>query len=97
MRILEARRAKQGLDLAQQHQPDLIVLDLEVEGSVPQAVPADFQSATCAGSPPIIVLGSARRTSTVPAAGEFVSKPYHYGPLVRRIEQLLAAPNARAA
>ena len=97
MKIFEARRAKQGLDLSQRHQVDLVVLDLEVEESTRETIPADFQSATDANSPSIIVLGSARHRTPVPPAGEFVSKPYHYAPLVHKIEQLLASPNKRAA
>jgi hypothetical protein len=38
---------------------------------------------------PLLLLGNARRTRQVFPAGQFVAKPYHYGPLIRKIEQLL--------
>jgi DNA-binding response OmpR family regulator len=86
LRILEASQAREGLELARQHQPDLIVLDLELDSS-----PPEFPSELAAQSPhptPLVLLGSARRRAG-PHVGEFVAKPYHYAPLVRRIEQLL--------
>ena len=38
----------------------------------------------------MILLGKVRRNAaaTVPR-GEFFAKPYHYGPLIRRIEEIL--------
>jgi hypothetical protein len=36
----------------------------------------------------MVLLGSARRAGTSPS-GEFVAKPYHYAPLILKIEQLL--------
>ena len=86
LRILEASQRDEGLELARQHQPDLIVLDLELDG---EAAPAAHEFA--AQSPqatPLVVLGSARRRGAS-RVGEFISKPYHYAPLIRKIEQLL--------
>ena len=100
LRILAADRAGQGLELAQQHQPDLIVLDLETDGSTPEAIYAPFANQSRRRQTPLVLLGTLRDNSTGPAAGEFVSKPYHYGPLIRRIEELVIATGhslARAA
>jgi CheY-like chemotaxis protein len=41
--------------------------------------------------PRMILLGNLRRRRGLPSQGEFVSKPYHYGPLIRKIEELLAS------
>ena len=106
MRTLSAGQTTLGLELAHLHRPDLIVLDLEVENSRPEDVHAQFfQDPQIAGIP-MVMLGSMRLTSEDspdrqnPAQEGFVSKPYHYGPLIRRIEQLLATagqPLARSA
>jgi CheY-like chemotaxis protein len=106
MRTLSAGQTTLGLELAHLHRPDLIVLDLEVENSRPEDVHAQFSQDPQVTGTPIVMLGSMRLTSEdFPdrknlAQEGFVSKPYHYGPLIRRIEQLLASagqPLARSA
>ncbi|MHB1037741.1 MAG: response regulator [Pirellulales bacterium] len=88
MEIFEASRAEQGLELARRHRPDLIVLDMEMETGSVEGISAGFEAASDARQTPMVLLGNARRR--VGAANrEFVSKPYHYGPLIRRIEELL--------
>lgn len=87
VRILEASAPQEGLDLARQHQPDLIVLDLELDSSPPE-LPHELASHATHATP-LVLLGTARRRKSHPHVGEFVAKPYHYAPLVRRIEQLL--------
>jgi hypothetical protein len=100
LRTLQAGRAEKGLELARQHRPDLIVLDLDLDAAAAEqfsAIPCD---ANCdAGgtpapqSPPyepqLVLLGSLRRLGHRLPGGEFVAKPYHYGPLIRKIEELL--------
>jgi DNA-binding response OmpR family regulator len=90
VRILSARRARQGLELARTHHPDLIVLDLEVEEAAlgEGELSAWFAGQSRADPAPLVILGTARRRDPL-LQGEFVAKPYHYGPLVRRIEELL--------
>lgn len=89
VQILAASQPRQGLALAREHRPDVIVLDLECE-------PPDLASESgcaaefLAGDTPLVLLGSARRHATQRSGVEFVSKPYHYAPLIRRIEELLA-------
>jgi DNA-binding response OmpR family regulator len=87
VRILEASQPREGLELARQHQPDLIVLDLELDSSPPE-FPSEL-AAQATHPTPLVLLGSARRKAAGRHVGEFVAKPYHYAPLVRRIEQLL--------
>jgi len=88
LRILSAGQATAGLELARQHHPDLIVLDLESADGENGDVPADFASQTNRDQAPLVVLGTLKRRQR-PAEGEFVPKPYHFGPLIRRIEELL--------
>ncbi len=91
-RVLEARRATDGLELARSCHPDLIVVD----GETPHG-DEDWKELSAAArrrSTPLVVLGSARLHAAALPAGEFVDKPYHYAPLIRRIEGLLAGPGA---
>ena len=84
--VLEADTAGDGLELARQHHPDLIVLDLEVDTMPDAGLSDQFAAQSQADASSLIVLGTARRTT---GPGEFIAKPYHYGPLIRKIEGLL--------
>jgi DNA-binding response OmpR family regulator len=83
--VLEADAAGLGLEMARCHHPDLIILDLEVDTTPDATWPERFERQSRDDAASLIVLGTIRRTG----CGEFVSKPYHYGPLIRRIEELL--------
>jgi CheY-like chemotaxis protein len=86
--IFEADAAQAGLELARQHQPDVIVLDLEAEPA-DAAWPDRYDAASPGNRPSLIVLGKARRDESLPA-GQIIAKPYHFAPLVQKIEQLAA-------
>src|SRR3990172_8707081 len=90
-KILSASRAERGLELAQRHRPDVIVLDLELSKTSPEELCAPFARQSEVFPTHLVVLGSMRRCQGGQLSGEFVAKPYHYGPLIRRIEQLLEA------
>jgi CheY-like chemotaxis protein len=87
-RIFATDAAQDGIDLARRHRPDLIVLDLELDDSDPENLYAPFaqQCGTEGGS--LVALGSIRRDARL-GGGEFVPKPYYYGPLIRKIEEIL--------
>ena len=87
---MAASQAKQGLALAQQHHPDLIVLDLEIDPCGPDEVAAPFAEQSRTDHASLVLLGSVRRRQPLPQ-GEYVAKPYHYAPLIRRIEEILSA------
>ncbi len=101
MRIFEAARADDGLALARSCHPDLIVLDLETAPAGDGPAAAEFAAVADGRQAPLVLLGSVRRTagqassgtpagSGAPArAGQFVAKPYHYRPLILKIERLL--------
>ena len=98
LQILSAGRARAGLELARRHHPDLIVLDLELDDSGPDDVSAGFAEQSRTSHTPLVILGSMRRNRACVSEGEFVPKPYHYGPLIRRIEELLGTtPQAPAS
>jgi CheY-like chemotaxis protein len=88
VRTFSASGATQGLEMARRHHPDLIVLDIEGEGAGMDALSASLAEHSRSEHAPLVLLGSIRRGKP-PADGEFVAKPYHYGPLVRKIEELL--------
>ena len=93
VRIFSANRAGPGLELAERHHPDLIVLDLELDGVGPRnhgnPSAEQFAEQSRAYNTSLVMLGTVRRDADDLPEGEFVAKPYHYGPLVRRIEELL--------
>ncbi|NIL96058.1 MAG: response regulator [Planctomycetales bacterium] len=90
--ILEASRPAHGLALARQHQPRVVVLDLEIAQSAQRQLCEDFAQQASHDPPILVVIGTAGRAYPPPQNGsaeQVVSKPYHYGPLVRKIEQLV--------
>jgi len=90
MQTMAASHAKQGLALARQHHPDLIVLDLEIDPSGPDEVAAPFAEQSRIDHAALVLLGSVRRRQPL-SPGEYVTKPYHYAPLIRKIEEILSA------
>ncbi|MDZ7618966.1 MAG: response regulator [Patescibacteria group bacterium] len=81
--------AVQGATLARQHHPDLVVIDLDVDDTAAEALCGPLSSEENAEPVPVVLLGGVRRNLDRFPGGEFVPKPYHYGPLIRRIEELL--------
>jgi len=86
--VLASHDSAGGLALARRHRPHLIVLDLEADSSS-SALAGRFASE--AGETPLVILGTARRAAFGSEACQFLTKPYHYAPLIRKIEELLAA------
>ncbi len=101
VRTLAAGQTQLGFELARRHHPDLIVLDLDdTPGSLPvgQAFSLPQESTETTAPEPqyrphLVLLGNLRGWRELMPDGEFVSKPYHYGPLIRKIEELLASAN----
>jgi len=89
LRIFEASEAQAGLELARRHHPAVIVLDLEGGADDGADVEAEYDAQTAGQCQSLIILGTARRGHHLPA-DQVIAKPYHYGPLVRKIEQLAA-------
>jgi CheY-like chemotaxis protein len=87
LRILEATEARQGLELARRHHPGVIVLDLETESADDDAVRDQYDVQSTREGASLVVLG--RSVRSAPARGAVVSKPYHFAPLIRKIEELL--------
>jgi CheY-like chemotaxis protein len=88
LRILEAAEPQAGLQLAREHQPSVIVLELDGQAS-DEGLPAAFDSQVAGDDHSVIILGKARRSDRLPA-DQVIAKPYYFGPLVRKIEELAA-------
>lgn len=84
-----ASRAREGLALAEQHRPDCIVYDADID-----PLPDQWR----AGGQRLVVIGKAHIPNDAASAhSSFVAKPYHYGPLIRKIESLLNEARSPAA
>ncbi len=91
---LEAARLDEAVSLSEQGHPDLIVLDLDSDRSEDRSASRDLGACADRTDTPIVLLGALKQQSAWTSGGEFVTKPYHYGPLLRRIEALLASRRA---
>jgi DNA-binding response OmpR family regulator len=89
-RVLSAGRAWQGAELARFHQPDVVVLDLDSLGRTAEAAYARAAPELVDDPARSILLGT-RRPADRALGRRFVRKPYHYGPLIRRIEEVSGA------
>jgi two-component system phosphate regulon response regulator PhoB len=90
LQIWEAEDGTDGLRLAREHQPDVVVLDIDA-AQTSAAVCEQFADQASRSDTSLVLLGTARGKSSSAGelAGEFVAKPYHYAPLIRKIEALL--------
>lgn len=75
--------------LADPVRPDLIVFDAESDRGISTEEVEDLGKAATRSSIPIVVLGTKRKHLTPLETGLFVSKPYQYVDLIRRISELL--------
>jgi len=88
IRTFAASRAQNGAELARSQRPDLIVLDLEVAPAEPDALCSKFEQGWDTDEPAMVLLGTMVNRPSNPSS-EIVAKPYHYGPLIRKIEEIL--------
>lgn len=88
-RIFEAARAQQGLQVLAEHAVDLVVFDVDAADEETDDRGEGFRQAIDACHIPLVILGGPRHQRSELPTGEFVTKPYHYGPLLRKIEGLL--------
>lgn len=86
---IEARQIRHASGLAQQSQPDVIVLDAEGENAPSTEAVEELCRTASHSSTPIVVLGTQKHCKSPLTAGHFISKPYQYATLIRRIEELL--------
>ncbi|MBN2579800.1 MAG: hypothetical protein JXB10_12500 [Pirellulales bacterium] len=92
-----ASRPMEGERLARQFPPDLIVYDLDSAPVVEQSGSAQWPEDTPDPAVAVLFLGTLRRQCPPGPQREFVSKPYHYGPLICKIEELLKSTHRKEA
>jgi len=87
--ILEARQADQGLEILRTRHPNVVVVDLEDDRSEADKVQAAFENESREQDVSLVLLGRVARSEARDSDHRMIDKPYHYGPLIRTIEQLL--------
>jgi DNA-binding response OmpR family regulator len=88
---IEALRPQQAIELAEREHVDLIVFDAESDRTDSGSGARDLKAAASRNGTPIVILGTVRSAKKRPTPGQFVSKPYHYGQLINKIENMLDA------
>jgi CheY-like chemotaxis protein len=89
LRIFEADEAERGLELAREHHPDVIVLDLELHAIDADAVEDQYGAEAAEQHASLVIVGTAGRSRQEPGT-QVVAKLYHFAPLVHTIELLAA-------
>ena len=90
----QAAEARQGVELARQHHPQVIVLDLEAESADDEQICQEYETQSRDHQTSLVVLGRARHYEEKLPRDRIVSKPYHFAPLIRTIERLLSTREA---
>jgi CheY-like chemotaxis protein len=88
---IEARRPAQAVELANPDQVDLIVCDADSDPSEKGAATVGLTAAADQSGIPIVILGTVPRPQYLAPGSQFLAKPYHYGQLLHKIEDLLDA------
>ncbi|MDA1049927.1 MAG: response regulator [Planctomycetota bacterium] len=101
--ILEAKQGAEGLELLREQHPGVVVLDLEVDEGDSAGLRGAFEDESRRHESSLVMLGrvvNANRSEGVDEMRDtrhIIEKPYHYGPLIRTIEQLLQQHEAVAS
>lgn len=82
-----------GPDLAilavEESSPDLILLDLDDQTGCQTSVLAQLKESADLKNTPIVVIGSTKKHKAQLPDGQFISKPYQYRDLLRKIDQVM--------
>jgi CheY-like chemotaxis protein len=90
-KTIEADRPEDAIPLAARLRPNLIILDAESDQSPTGAPTHGLREVAFRNDTPIVILGKVRQLGGPIPPDQIVAKPYHYGPLIRKINDLLAA------
>lgn len=88
---IETDRPEEAVHLAARYHPSLIILDAESDKSPTGGPTNDLRDVATRNDTPIVILGKVPQLGGPIPADQIVAKPYHYGPLIRKINGLLAA------
>lgn len=87
---IEVSGAREGLEMVKRHRPAVVVLDLDAEAADDEQIRDALDCVAREQDTALVVLGAARRYLDSLPDGQVLAKPYHYAPLIRTIERLLA-------
>ncbi|MBQ9873549.1 MAG: hypothetical protein IJM30_03710 [Thermoguttaceae bacterium] len=88
VRALTASVPRRGAEIAREQKPDLVVLDVDAVPSAPRVALDEFARDGNLEDSPIMAIGEAKFTASF-KEGEFVAKPFHFAPLLEKIEAFL--------
>jgi len=91
VRTWEAAEARQGVELARRHHPQVIVLDLDAGDAEQREIRDQYQAESNEHDAYLVVIGRSRSYEQILPKDRILAKPYHYAPLVRTIETLLGS------
>jgi len=96
IRLITAMQGKLGIDLARQHQPDLIVLDLHLPDLHGRDVLAQLKDDPITAAIPVVILSADATTAEVKrlkaaGAAEYMTKPIDIDLLIKTITGTLSA------
>jgi CheY-like chemotaxis protein len=91
VQTLEASGARQGVELARQHHPRVIVLDMETDSANDERICHEYEAQSRDNHSCLLVLGRAVNYEQHVPRERIVAKPYHFAPLIRTIERLLSS------
>lgn len=95
---LATREPAEGLSLARNYHPDVILLDLEsIDGRLDDDIRKNYDETACRENAPLILVGRASGDPSARGTSHVISKPYHYAPLIRKIQELLEPTESRRA
>lgn len=88
VRAFTASVPRRGAAIAREHKPDLVVFDIDSASSTPEQAIQKLTHDGNVENASILAIGSMKFEAPV-GEGEFVSKPYHFAPLLEKIEAFL--------
>lgn len=94
---VDAAAAWEGLELIRRHRPAVIVFDVDSEAARDAELREELEHVKVGGLATLVALGDDFRSAESLPGVEVIPKPYHYAPLLRTIERLLAEKSLPAA
>lgn len=95
--IWEASRGEEGLEILRRQHPQVVVLDLEIAPGQEGAMQDAYADESRRQAASLVMLGRVRTPPGTDSQPRVISKPYHFGPLIHTIEQLLEHREASGA
>lgn len=88
--------AGEGLELAHRHHPDVIVFDVDATEADDEVLQHRLETQSRCEQSDLVILGRARFLPDVPR-DRVIAKPYHFAPLIHKIEQIVELRRSASA